>query len=60
MDFADVLGWREAIEDLEPAGEVAGCHDVTGMRAKLIVAVVVATFDGGIVDFPPEVSRSGA
>ena len=49
-DLADVFVWCEPAECLEPAGEVVGCHEVREVRPELVMAVVVVSFDGCVLD----------
>mgnify|MGYP000849523051 CR=1 FL=1 len=49
-DFADIFVWGEALERLEPAGKIIGCNEVGEMGSELIVAVVVKSFDGCVLD----------
>ena len=49
-ELADVSVWREAFEGPEASGEVVGRDEVGEMAAKLIVGLVVESFDGGLFD----------
>ena len=49
-DLADVFVGREATEGLESAGEVVGGQEVGKVCSQLVVAVVVETFDRGVLD----------
>jgi hypothetical protein len=48
--FADRFVGRQTAERLEAAGEVVGGHEVGEVLPKLIGAVVVEAFDGGLLD----------
>ena len=48
--FADERVGREALQGLEPTSEVVGGHEVSEMRAQLIVRDVVEALDGGFLD----------
>lgn len=48
--LADVLVGCEALEGLEPAGEVIRRDEIGEMAAKLVVALVVKALDGGVLD----------
>jgi hypothetical protein len=49
-ELADVFVRREAFEGLEPLGEVVGADEVGEMASKLIVSLIVETFDGRLLD----------
>jgi len=49
-EFAEELIRGKALEDLEPSGEVVGQDEVVQVSLHLVVAVVVITADGGILD----------
>ena len=48
--FADSLVGREAFEGLEPSAEVVSGAEVAEMLSKLVVAFVVVSFDGRVLD----------
>lgn len=50
--FADELAWREALECLEPLGEVVGSDKVGEMFTQLVVGFVVEAFDGRFLEGP--------
>lgn len=49
-DFADIFVGDQASEGLEPAGKVPGRHEVCAVRSRLVMAVVMKAFDGGLFD----------
>lgn len=49
-DLADVFVGREASECLQAARKVVCCEKVAGMRAQLVVVVVVESFDGRVLN----------
>lgn len=50
--LADVFVGGEALQGLEPAGEVVGSDEVTEMVAELLMAAVVEAMGGGFLDGP--------
>lgn len=48
--FADELVGSEALEGLEPLGEVVGDDEVRQVAAELVVGVVMEAPDGGLFD----------
>lgn len=51
-DLADVFVGGEALQGLEPAGEVVGSDEVAEMVTELLMAAVVEAMDGGFLDGP--------
>ena len=50
--FGEELIRRQALQSLEPAGEVVGIDEVGEMLAQLCVIVVMEAFDDGFLDGP--------
>ena len=50
--FAHELLRRQAVQSLEPAGEVVGIDEVGEVLAQLCVIVVMDAFDSGFLDGP--------
>ena len=50
--FADVFEGREAFEGLQPPPIIVGVDEVIQVRSQLRVAVIMAAFDGGLLDRP--------
>ena len=48
--FADKFEWREALQCLEPSGEVIGVDEVREVAAKLVMVIIVIPFDGCLFD----------
>ena len=48
--LADELVGREAFERFRPSTEIVGVDKVGEMSSKLVMAVVVIPFDGGVLD----------
>ena len=47
-NFADVFVSREANECLETARVVVGIEEIAEVRAEVVMAIVVISFDGGV------------
>jgi len=47
---ADVFVWREALQGLEPAGEIVGGHEVGEMRTQLVVRLVEVALHRRLLD----------
>ena len=48
--FPDELGWREALERLEPSGMVVSVDEQIKVPAQLLVVIIEISFDGGVLD----------
>ena len=48
-DFADVFEGCEALEGLEATSVIIGVDEVVEVGVKLLVAVVMIAFDGGLL-----------
>ena len=46
----DELGGRQAAQRFDPPGVAAGIHEELEARPALVLGVVVAAFDGGLLD----------
>lgn len=51
-DFGDAFVGCKAVERLEPAGKVVGCHEVGEVCPQLVMAVVVEASNGRLLDGP--------